>query len=184
MSYGWEGSLTRLVPLDEDKHFDNVVRWVNDPRITEWLLIGDFPLSRLAERDWFSARMRGDERDVVFAVETLEGEHIGMSGIHRIDFRHGVATTGSYIGDTSRWGRGYGTDQARVRARYCFEVLGLRMLISEYFVGNDRSARMQAAAGYVEVGRIPKRWWKRGRYVDEVITVLTRERWEEIGGGR
>lgn len=175
MAYGWEGSKTRLVPLDKERHLDNALVWLNDPEVTEWVLIGDFPLTRLAEEKFFDRVTGGDEREVAFAIESLEGEHIGFSGIHRIDFRHGTAMTGTIIGSKDHWGMGLGTDAARTRARYAFDVLGLRLLMSSVLDGNERSLRMQLAVGYIEIGRIPQRFWKRGAYRDEILTCLTRE---------
>lgn len=180
MAYGWEGEMTRLVPLDKEKHFENCLRWINDPEATVGLAMGDNPMTRLAEEDWFERRCReikGD--DIMFAIETLDGEHIGNSGLFAIDYRHGHGTTGTLIGPEA-WGKGYGTDAARVRSHYAFNVLGLRMLKSSYFEGNDRSRRMQEKAGYVEIGRWPKGMWKRGMYRDEVLTCLTRETWESM----
>ncbi len=183
MATGWEGEKVRLVPLDEERHFENCVRWVNDPNVTAWLLIGDMPITRMAEREWFHKASGWSSSEAVFAIETLDGQHIGTSGLHGIDFRHGTGTTGTLIGETALWGLGYGTDQSRVRASYAFEVLGLRRLMSSVLDGNDRSLRMQMKAGYEQVGRIPGRYWKRGAYRDEILTCLTRERWEQVRGG-
>lgn len=186
MAHGWEGEIVRLVPIDAERMLDNYVRWLNDPEVTEWLLIGDHPLGRCAERDWLEKAERGSDSDVTFAIETLEGQHIGTSGIHGIDYRHGNAFTGSFIGEKSMWGKGFGTDAARVRARYSFEVLGLRMLRSSTLEGNDRSFRMQVRVGAEHIGTWPKRYWKRGAWRDELLMCLTRERWEAAAqaGGR
>lgn len=186
MPQGWESPRLRLAPLDAEKHFENCLRWVNDPEITENLLIGDFPISRFAERDWFESveRRSGQPDEVMFAIELLDGTHIGQSGVHGIDWRNGFATTGSFIGEKQHQNQGYGTEAAKLRAYYCFHVLGLRLLRSEYLEGNDRSRRMQEKTGYVEAGRIPGRFWKRGAYRDDVATVLTRERWLELSGGK
>ncbi|MBS1714052.1 MAG: GNAT family N-acetyltransferase [Armatimonadetes bacterium] len=184
MAIGWQGRLVRLVPLDIERHFENVVRWINDPRVTEWLLVGDFPLTRLAEKDWFEARSRPSETDVVFAIETSDGRHIGTSGVHQISFRHGTCTTGSLIGEVGEWGKGYGTDAAAVRARYCFDVLGLRTLFSGYLDGNDASRRMSEKNGYRECGRMPQKYWKRGAYRDEIVVCLDRPTWEAATSGQ
>lgn len=183
MAYGWEGELVRLVPVDEAKHLDNALRWMNDPEVTKWLLVGDFPLTRLAEAEYLRERSRMNRDDILFAVETLSDEcHVGFSGVHQINYQHGTAITGTILGP-DYWGIGFGTDAAKIRARYAFEVLGLRMLMSAYFVGNEGSWRMQEKAGYVECGRIPQRMWKRGAYRDEVLTYLMRERWLELQAG-
>lgn len=179
MAYGWEGEKVRLVPLDKARHMENALVWVNDPDVTELTLTGDFPIGRIAEEAWFErvgGEMSKTPEEVIFAVETLAGEHIGTAGIHRIDWRHGVAVTGTLIGPADARGRGYGTDAARVRTRYAFEVLGLRLLLSEVFAENASSLRMLERVGYREVGRIPRRFWRRGAYRDIVLLVCERER--------
>lgn len=180
MAHGWEGRLVRLVPLDEAKHFENYVQWLNDPEITDGMLVGDYPLTRLAEREILERLSKDSKEEVVFAIETLDGIHLGSSGIHQIDYRSGTCLTGSFIGDKSHWGKGYGTDAAQIRARYCFEVLNLRMLYTAYLEGNERSKRMSEKIGYRECGRYPERYWKRGRYRDEVIMALDRKTWETM----
>lgn len=174
MAYGWEGKLVRLVPLSLEKHYENALKWLNDPEVTQFMLVGDFPMCALEERDYFESMMKGSRTDVAFAIETLDGMHIGFSGIHGIDFRHGTATTGSFLAQDA-WGKGYGTDSARTRARYAFDVLGLRMLLSSALEGNERSLRMQERVGYVQCGIFPKRYWKRGMYRDETRTYMTRD---------
>jgi RimJ/RimL family protein N-acetyltransferase len=151
-----------------------LVRWVNDPVVTEWLLVGDYPITARSERDWFDEASQNKPNEVNFAIETLDGIHLGTSGLVDIDFRHGTATSGSFIGSPDEWGKGYGTDAAKVRAKYAFEVLGLRMLYSRYLEGNVKSARMQAKAGYQIWGVQPKAIWKRGSIRDLVHTYLER----------
>jgi RimJ/RimL family protein N-acetyltransferase len=174
MGFGWEGEKVRLVPLDLDRHLENAVNWMNDPEATQWLAVGDLPMTRLAEREWFERNMKSEAEDVSFAIETLESRHIGFSQIFRIDWRNGVGSTGTLIGDPEDRGKGYGSDAARVRARYAFDVLNLRLLISGAFDGNAPSLKMLRNAGYRECGRIPRRHWKRGAYRDEILMVLER----------
>jgi ribosomal-protein-alanine N-acetyltransferase len=181
MTYGWEGEKVRLVPLDAERHLANAVAWLNDPEVTEWTLVGDFPIGRLAETEFFQRVERADPgsggTDLVLAVETLAGEHIGFTGFHRIDLRHGCAVTGLLIGRKEMWRRGLATDAVRVRTRYAFEVLGLRLLLSEAMDGNVASLRMLERAGYRQVGRIPHRYFKRGAYRDALLFALERDAW-------
>jgi RimJ/RimL family protein N-acetyltransferase len=172
MAYGWEGERVRLVPLDKDRHLENALQWFNDPTITAWLETGDWPLTRGTEEEFFRAAERPDKASVQFAIETLDGEHVGFSGLRSIDWQSRVAVSGSVIGRHDLWGGGLGTDSAAVRSRYAFEVLGLRMLIATVIADNDRSMGMLAAAGYHEVGRVPGRYWKRGAFHDQAILVL------------
>lgn len=175
MGYGWEGDKVRLVPLDRDKHLGNALKWFNDPEITRWLETGDWPLTRGAEEEFFRASERQDRSAVHFAVESLQGEHVGFSGLRSIDWQSRVAVSGSVIGRRDLWGRGLGSDAARVRNRYAFEVLGLRLLIASVIADNGPSLAMLARVGYTEVARVPERYWKRGAFRDQVLLVLRTE---------
>ncbi|HYN85585.1 MAG TPA: GNAT family N-acetyltransferase [Pyrinomonadaceae bacterium] len=178
MGYGWEGALVRLVPLEKERHLENCLRWCNDPQVTETTLMGDVPLSRFAEEEFFDEMAKPSKApsDIVLAVETLDRTaHIGLAGLHAINWRHQTAQTGTLIGESDFRGRGFGRETSLLRTRYAFEVLGLRMLVSEVFAENTASLRMLKASGYVEAGRIPRRYWKRGAYRDVVILYAERD---------
>jgi RimJ/RimL family protein N-acetyltransferase len=175
MSHGWEGTKVRLAPLDREKHLENALKWFNDPEITEWLETGDWPLTRGAEEEFFRAADRQDRASVQFAVESLQGEHVGFSGLRSIDWQSRVAVSGSVIGRKDLWSKGLGGDAVAVRNRYAFDVLGLRLLIATVIADNARSLAMLAKAGYEEVGRVPGRYWKRGAYRDQLILALHRD---------
>jgi RimJ/RimL family protein N-acetyltransferase len=70
----------------------------------------------------------------------------------------------------------------RTRARYAFEVLGLRLLLTEVLADNAASLRALARGGYREVGRFPRRFWKRGAFRDAVYLALERDAEEAAGG--
>lgn len=178
MASGWTGEKVRLVPHEIERDIELAMSFVNDPEITQWLKMGDTPMSRLAEREYLEGRARNPGNDVSFTIVTIDGDRpIGFSGIHKIDHQHGTASTGTVIGDRESWGKGYGTDAAKVRACYAFEVLGLRLLRSSWFEGNVGSQRMLERAGYIPYGKLPNAIWKRGQYRDLNLVYLTREMW-------
>lgn len=180
MGYGIEGKKVRLVPVNMERHMENCVRWLNDPEVTANLAIGAYPLTMAAERAYFENLEKGSKTDVVFAIETLEGRHIGMSGVHQIDMVSRTAKTGSLIGETELHGQGLGTESAKLRAKYCFDVLNLRVIYSEFLDGNEKSKRMQEKCGYRIWGVKPAAIYKNGRYYDLHETVLFREEWEKL----
>jgi len=174
MSFGWQGEKTRLVPLDKGRHHENSLAWFNDLELTAWLT-GEWPLSRLADEEFFDRMMRETENALSLAIETLDGEHIGFASVDRIDWRNGVAATGTLIGRRDLWGQGYGFDACLTRARFVFDGLGLRLLITEIMAGNVASLRMHQKVGSQQVGCLPGRYWKRGAYRDLVILALQSE---------
>ncbi len=181
MAYGILGKRVRLVPLEAKKHFENCLRWINSTEVTDTLGIGGLPMNEAKEIKWFEG-LAHSETNTVFAIELLDGTHIGNTGLHGIDWVNGIANTGSYIGDLSHRGLGYGSEAVILRARFAFDRLNLRMLYAGYLEGNEASARMQAKCGYKVWGSCPKRFHRRGQYIDLVSTVLSREDFYALHG--
>lgn len=183
MTMCWRGEKTCLVPLDKDKHLGNAVEWMNDPVVTRNMTAGDMPISRVAEEEFFDRQLQGSEKEIVLAIELHDGEHIGMAGIHDINYRHGTATTGIVIGRQDLWGQGLGLDAMKIRTRYAFEILGLRLLLSDVFAENTNSLKALRKVGYRDAGITPRRYWKRGQYRDMVNLYLENDmvNWADDG---
>ena len=177
MPFGWQGGKVRLAPLDKDKHFDNAIAWFNDPDTTHFMLTGDLPITRLVEEEFFTRAMNPGPNMVIFAIETLDAEHIGFTGLDKIEWQHRTAMSGTTIGLPEYRGQGYGTDTIRVRTRYAFDVLNLRLLLTEVMDENVASRKALEKAGYKPIGHIPARYWRRGAYQDVTLLGLNRDDW-------
>jgi len=172
---GIQGARIRLVPLDRAEHFENFLRWFNDPEITRW--VSQFmPVTREAEEKWLE-RTLASEHDVVLAILDENGCHIGNAGLHSIDWRCRSAVTGTVIGEKDAWGKGYGTDVMRTRARWAFEELGLNRLQSECFAQNLASARCLEKTGYRRIGVARQAEWRHGAWQAMILWDLLAEDW-------
>ena len=175
MPYGIEGSLIRLAPVDIDRLAPLCTRWLNDPEVIATLGVGGRPLTLGDERSYFESVLKND-REVIWQIERLsDNEPIGVSSIHMIDLISRTCTTGSFIGPKAARGQGFGSEAVVLRARFAFEVLGIRLIRTSYLDGNIASRRMQEKAGAFEIGRWPGRFYKNGEWRDEVLMALTPE---------
>ena len=165
--------LTLRPPRPED--LDQMIKWFEDIEVTRFLEIR-FPPGIEAEKEWLDKTAR--DPNLVYWVVEHEGRAVGGTGIHRIDWKHGVGSTGTAIGDKSAWGKGLGRELMQLRAEFAFTQLPLRKLRSKYVDGNDASARAQAACGYQQVGRYKAERFVDGRWRDLILTELMREDWE------
>jgi len=155
---------------------ESFIAWLADPEVTRFML-RIFPPSIEFEYDWIE-RMGTSNADIMWALEH-EGRLVGTSGLHGIDWLNLHATTGTFIGDRSAWGKGIARESMQLRARFCFTQLPLRKLQSAYLDGNVASARAQSATGYREIGRRRGSYLRDGKWLDEVLTELYREDWLE-----
>ena len=170
-----EGKLVRLRP-PKPEDAEAMIRWFEDMEVTRFLMLRN-PPSIDMEKEWLDKMARSPD-DVVWVVEH-QGQAVGTTAIHMIDWKNGSATTGTVIGDKTVWGKGLGRELMQLRARYAFTQLPLRKLRSGYLDGNEASGRAQAAAGYREVGRYRKDHFAGGKYVDVIVTEVLREDWEK-----
>ncbi len=155
-----------------------VVRWINDPDVREFIDM-PFPKTEAEEEEWFCA-LGKDEKNLVFAIETLEKVFIGVMGIHRINWINRVGTTGAFIGEKEYWGRGFGPDAKMILLEYAFHTLNLRKLCSTVVEYNTRSLNYSDKCGYTIEGTKKRHVFKKGRYWDQVELAIFEEDWLPI----
>lgn len=174
-----EGKLVRLrPPKPEDASL--MITWFEDLEVTRYLFLRN-PPSVDSEKEWLD-KMAKDSNQIVWVVEH-EGNAVGTTAIHEINWKDGFGTTGTVIGDRAVWGKGLGRELMQLRVRYAFTQLPLRKLKSGYLDGNEASARAQASAGYSQVGRWHADRWVDGQWRDVILTEVLREDWEKASPG-
>ena len=112
------------------------------------------------------------ERRRRFAIETLEGKHIGNCMYYDIDKKKGQTELGIMIGDRDYWEQGYGTDAVTVLVDHIFDTTNLNRVYLKTLYWNARAHRCFARCGFVLCGHMAKRG-------NSFVTMeLTRNEWE------
>ena len=91
-----KGKKVNLRPI-EKADLPHLYRWINDPDVRHFI-IGTFPQTMTKEEKWLE-NLDKDDKNIIMIIETKEGQPIGTMGIHRIEWKDGVATTGALIGE-------------------------------------------------------------------------------------
>lgn len=164
------------------------VRWRNDAEVAYWATAADvrfWPVAAAAVDRWFSEKLPviDSRSDGVFAVDLLEGRHIGMVDYRDVDAVTRSATVGITIGEKDLWGQGYGSEALRVLVGYLFDHLNLHRVQLDTWSGNERAMRSFARVGFREEGRLREAVWGPGRYFDAVIMGLLRSEWQSSRPG-
>ncbi len=107
-----------------------------------------------------------------FAIDTLDGKHIGNCMCYDIDLRDGEAELGIMIGDRDYWGKGYGTDSVGLLLRYIFTGTTIARVYLHTLDWNHRAQRSFAKAGFREVKTV------RRSGKDFVLMEVYRSEWE------
>ncbi len=147
-------------------------RWITDPEVLAHLEVGAYPVSVLAEEEWYrqqAAALPAHPSSVAMGIEDETGRYIGNIGLHRINWRDGHAVLGILIGEKDRWDQGYGTEAIRVLLRWVFGRLRLHRVWLVVNENNHRVRRCYEKVGFVVEGRWRQHVFRDGRHVDQII---------------
>ncbi|RLC84789.1 MAG: N-acetyltransferase [Chloroflexi bacterium] len=172
------GEKVRLRPIERDD-LPRYVEWFADPEVRRYLALY-LPFSLAQEERWFENLLERLERreDVVLAIETAEGVHIGNVGLHRIDWRNRNAELGIAIGERSYWNQGYGTDAIRTLLGLAFREMNLHRVFLRVDADNARGIRCYEKAGFRREGVLREAVFKEGAYHDQYIMSILQSEFE------
>ena len=108
-----------------------------------------------------------------FAIETLDGKHIGNCGYYHIDETQGEAELGVMIGNRDYWDKGFGTDTVITLLNYIFCRTVFKRIHLKTLEGNIRAQRCFEKCGFTPYVQLTKD----GFYF--VLMEIYREQWEE-----
>jgi RimJ/RimL family protein N-acetyltransferase len=171
-----EGKVSYLRPYDERTDFEPIMRFVNEEETRPFMSSFIFPYSRLSEKEALERHAKHQSDNVFLVlVDKATDAPFGTMGLHRIDWLSRFATSGAMIGEKDHRGKGFGTDAKMALLRYAFNTLNLRHVWSSVLSINIRSQAYLEKTGYREIGRMPERHYRNGKYVDEIIMRVTAE---------
>ena len=88
-----------------------------------------------------------------FAVDTLEGRHIGNCAYYNIDEAAGETEVGIMIGERSYWDKGYGTAAMNALVDHIFRNTKLKRLYLKTLDTNPRALCCFSKSGFTPCGR-------------------------------
>lgn len=148
-------------------------RWRSDPEVARYdgvepltISYADFVGLHVAELSY------SDNRRQVFAIDTIEGQHIGNLMFYNASAETRQAELGVSIGEEAFRGKGYGTEALVAFVRFLWEEYPFGRLQLHTFEWNARARASFEHAGFQAVARV-------ARGSDVLIRmVASRETWE------
>jgi len=89
-----------------------------------------------------------------YAIESLEGKHIGNCSCYNIDHMLGEGELGILIGDTDYWDKGYGRDAVTALVNHVFKERHMRRIYLHTLEDNVRAQRCFERCGFVARRRV------------------------------
>ena len=127
-------------------------------------------VTREGEIEWLAGALSRMERgEKIYVVAEVDGKVIGNSEIGRrlSGYDRHVGSIGIAIKKGFR-DIGIGTEMMNALIKQGREM-GLKVLTLTAFANNKRAIHVYEKLGFQQTGRIPKKFFKRGKYIDEVI---------------
>jgi RimJ/RimL family protein N-acetyltransferase len=173
-----EGEQVRLRPIERED-LPRYVRWFGDPDVRRHLTVY-LPFSMAQEERWFEGLAERLERgtEVLLAIDTIEGVHIGNIGLHAIDWRNRSAELGIVIGEKEYWGQGYGTDAIGVLLRVAFDEMNLHRVCLRVDADNLRGIRCYEKSGFLVEGTLRQAVFREGEYHDQLLMSVLRPEYD------
>jgi len=156
------------------------VRWLNDPEVTENLLIHS-PLSTAEEEGWFDRHLAANPNEgEVLGIEVRVGStwvSVGNAGLHQIEPVHLAAEFGIFIGEKQYWNQGFGREATRLMLKHGFEDLNLHRIYLHVYETNPRAVKAYEAAGFKREGVLREAIYKNGRYINVILMSVLHSEW-------
>jgi RimJ/RimL family protein N-acetyltransferase len=167
------GELVKLRAL-RSEDAQAIVALAADPEFVHYL--ANWSWSPYSLDDFLEFLSRRDPSTIRWAVECLEdGECLGTTSFHNLDFRNRNCVWGIGIGPPSRWGKGYGTEACKLAVRFAFKELGMEKVYLRVYEGNDRGRQAYEKAGFRVEGTLPRDIWLHGTFATTYLMAVYRD---------
>ncbi|MFC1897454.1 GNAT family N-acetyltransferase [Chloroflexota bacterium] len=108
-----------------------------------------------------------------FAIDTLDGKHIGNCVYYGVNEAKGEAELGIMIGDRDCWDKSYGTDAVTTLVSYIFHQTSLKRIYLKTLDSNSRAQKCFQKCGFTPYGRRAKDGF------NFLLMEIYREQWEK-----
>lgn len=169
----------RLIELrhHEPANLPTVLRWYADPEIARLTRYSTRPMPAEEVQRFFQSRLLSSE-SVAYGIHVRgSGRLVGLTTFSALDPDNGSVLFHITIGERDTWGKGYGTEAARLMLWLAFERIGLHRVGLTVFSFNERAIRSYEKAGFQVEGRSREAIARDDRYWDEIQMGILRDEW-------
>jgi len=128
--------------------------WQTDPELAE---LDALPVLTLTFRQYISDHtaelLYSSATKQQFAIETLNGKHIGNCAYYDMDETRGEAELGIMIGNRDYWDKGYGNDAVDALIKHIFTQTNLNRIHLKTLDWNTRAQNCFRKCGFTPFGR-------------------------------
>lgn len=152
---------------------DDLFEMINSLVVEKADIVRSEEVSRVEEIDWFARALSSLEKgEIFYLVAEVDDKVVANSeiGTRRSGHDSHVGGIGIAIRDGYR-NVGIGTQMMKTLIEQA-RGMNLKVLTLTAFESNERAIHVYEKVGFVRTGRIPRKFLRDGKYLDEVIMTL------------
>ncbi len=152
----WNGRLVTLRPKSpSDAQKDHI--WRSDPVLSALDATEPLKVPYETYRKYQIDEIKFPSAwSVRFAIDTVDGQHIGNCMVYDVDYRKRQAEIGIMIGNKTFWNRGYGTDAILTLVNGIFGTTDLDYLYLHTLADNIRAQQAFTNSGFRSVRSVTR----------------------------
>ncbi len=131
--------------------------WEKDPELAQLDACLAIGISYAEYLSYYANELRSSSTtNREFAVETLDGKHIGNCSYYNVNKTKGEAELGIMIGNRDYWDKGYGTDSITTLVNHIFQETTLNRIYLKTLESNIRAQKCFQKCGFNECGQLSR----------------------------
>ena len=151
---------------------ENYYKWMNNPKITDFLESRFSPNSLEKLREYVNSKL-GDPNNIFLAIILKENNrHIGNIKLGPINWNHRFGDIGIIVGEDDCHGKGYASEAIKLLTKHAFNTLNLHKVTAGAYGNNIGSIKAFQKAGFEIEGKRKDYFFSNGQYVDMIIMGL------------
>lgn len=162
-----KGEQIYLRPITADDT-DMAVRWRNKKIVVENYIYRK-PVSRKDHTDWLENKVFKGLVHQFIVCRNEDDMPLGTVYLQNFEEQHRRAEWGIYLGEEQAYGKGIGTEAAKLMLHYAFEDLGLHKVVARVLAKNKASIRLHEKAGYVQESYLRDELFLDGKFEDLIF---------------
>lgn len=168
-----ERFILRSLTLDDA---EKIEEYASDYDVAKTTLNIPYPYPKGSAREFISGILEAEMQGKVVIFAIVRKEDNGLVGLINLNLAigHKRGELGYWIGKPF-WGKGYGTEAAKLLIKYGFEVLNLNRIYAAAFTENPGSWRIMEKCGMKHEGVFRQHVLKDGKYVDLTFYSILKE---------
>jgi RimJ/RimL family protein N-acetyltransferase len=167
----------------EKEDITTFLRWINDPDVTENLMMVA-PMSRFEEEQWYESMMKRPANEHVLVIQLRaqspndDDRIIGTCQFFNIDWRNRSSEIGIMIGEKSFWDQGFGSETMGLLLKHGFSTLNLHRIWLRVYAKNKRGIRAYEKAGFRHEGSLREAHYQHSQYYHVHLMSVLKHEWQ------